>query len=669
MSLIHLLAQAAAAASPEAAAQQGVISYPPSFFVQYQAANASEMVRRIPGFSLDFGDNVRGFEGSAGNILIDGQRPASKTDNLDDILRRIPASQVERIDLIRGGAPGIDMQGKTVLANVIRKKTGGTRFLTQFGQTHTDFGQTAGSLRAEASGGAGDRKWEVSATGGKGLDIGFVDGRNTRIYTDGRPIEPYVTDSEGDGLNGSVVGSYETPLLGGKVRLNGRYFRDKFKLESDETLPGTALFESVNDVYRSEDTEIGANFSRDLTRDLGLQLVGLRQSRDRDITSRFTSDSTSSDFFRQGHSTETIGRAVLKYRFSDRLSLEVGGENAINKLDNETQLFSGGAPVDLPAASVEVKEDRREVFAKAAWRPIDHWTVDASLRYEDSQITSNGDVVLAKELRFLKPRLAVAWAPNPSRQIRIRLEREVGQLNFNDFVAQSNFNNATGVTAGNPDIDPQQAWVGEIAFEQRFWSAGSLVLTLRHSELSDVIDRGPIFAASGTFDTPTNIGDGRIDFAQLQYTVPFDRLGVPGLTVKGEVTKRWSEVTDPTTGEKRKITGLSPLRWNGNIIQEVPRWRLTLGVNYDGGFKETYYRFNLVEQFKLRTFIVPYVEWRPAPDINIRAEVLNVTSRGIRSIQTVYPNGRLSPVGVRIEDLERQPGPTFTLRVRKTFGG
>src|SRR5262245_41661717 len=129
MLIVHVLAQAAVAAAPtaEAAPQQGIISYPPSFFAAFQPANAGEMVARIPGFTLDTGATVRGYEGAAGNVLIDGKRPATKTDNLENILRRLPAGQVERIDLIRGGAPGIDMQGKTVIANIVRKSGGGIR--------------------------------------------------------------------------------------------------------------------------------------------------------------------------------------------------------------------------------------------------------------------------------------------------------------------------------------------------------------------------------------------------------------------------------------------------------------------------------------------------------------------------------------------------------------
>src|ERR1044072_3514824 len=104
MLFVYALAQAAAAAAPEAvqqAPQQGTISYPASFFAAQQPTNAFDMLTRVPGFSLDTGETVRGYEGAAGNVLIDGQRPSSKNDTLDQILNRLPASHVERIDIIR----------------------------------------------------------------------------------------------------------------------------------------------------------------------------------------------------------------------------------------------------------------------------------------------------------------------------------------------------------------------------------------------------------------------------------------------------------------------------------------------------------------------------------------------------------------------------------------
>ena len=78
MLLIHLLAQAAASpqrSGPAEAAQQGGGQLSAGFFAAQNPNSAVDMVGRLPGFSLDTGASVRGFEGAAGNVLIDGQRP------------------------------------------------------------------------------------------------------------------------------------------------------------------------------------------------------------------------------------------------------------------------------------------------------------------------------------------------------------------------------------------------------------------------------------------------------------------------------------------------------------------------------------------------------------------------------------------------------------------
>ncbi|MBL8770410.1 MAG: TonB-dependent receptor, partial [Phenylobacterium sp.] len=623
--LIHVLAQAAVAAAPAPASQQGVISYPASFFVAYSPSNAMEMVDRLPGFTFDGGSGVRGYEGSAGNVLIDGARPASKTDDLEQILRRLPAGAVERIDIIRGGAPGIDMQGKTVLANVIKRPGGAARLLTAFSQNHTQDGRTLMATRVEASGSWGPRRWELAGFAGKGNDDGIGDGPGVRISRTG-VVTPVRIRGEGDVLNGFLTGAFETPLAGGKLKLNGRYFREKYKGEETDIVGVVnPLVETSLDYFRREDSEVGANFTRPFGPRTTLELVGLRTDRKRPILASF-SDGDSSTFELDRESSETIARAVGKYRWNDRLSFEAGGETAINKLDSRTSVTSNGAPVPLPAANVEVEEDRREVFAKSAWRPLPGWAIDASLRWEHTTISSDGDVQLEKTLRYLKPRLAVAWDVRPQTQVRARIEREVGQLNFDDFVADSRLNSDAGVSAGNPDLNPEQAWVGEVALEQRFWDKGSVTLTYRRFELKDAIDRGPVTASDGRiFDRPANIGDGTKDELAVEYNLPLDRIGLRGATLKGDVTRRWTKVTDPTTLVSREISNLHPIDWNLNFTQDVTAWNLSWGVNAFGGWRETSYRYNLIQTTKLRTFVQPFAEWRPRPDLNIRVELENFT--------------------------------------------
>jgi len=681
--LIHMLAQAAAAATPEAVAapQQGVISYPPAFFAAQQPANAHEMLLRLPGFDIDTGDSVRGFEGAAGNVLVDGQRPTSKTDNLEEILRRIPAGQVERIDLIRGGAPGIDMQGKTVLANVVRRAgSGGVRGLLAVANNHLSDGRNMHGVRLELSGGGGGREWEGSARYGYGNDDGGNIGSQFRIGPNGEILRRSFVRNESDGLQKTLTAAFRQPLVGGRLGLNARYFNEKWKFEEDNRYlePAALGVETTDDLYLTDQTEFGARWDREFGARTKLELIGLRQDREREINSVFGDRSGTQDFRLQRDTAETIGRGVLKYTLNDRLSFEAGG----GQVDRRAVDPKGRAALQLVqgrlAADVDVEEKRGEVFAKAVWRPTTAWTLDAGLRFEASRISSEGDVELEKSLQFVKPRLALTWAPAPATQLRLRFERVVGQLNFDDFVASSDFNTGAGVSAGNPDLDPEQAWVAEAALEQRLLGA-TLVVTYRHSELTDVVDRGPVEARSvdpvtgavtlSYFDTPMNIGDGTKDEAIVSLTAPLDGLGLKGALLKGQYTRRWSDVTDPTTFESRRISNLRPTEWEFSYSQDLPQWRTSYGVDVYSGWTETSYRFDSIREVKLHNaYVRPWIEKRFPSDVAVRFEFPNVTSRGIRFTRQVWDGPRGASPRLYTDDRDLGFGRMYYVRVRKTFG-
>ena len=671
MSLFHVLAQAAVAALPVATAtpQQGVISYGPEFFVAQQPGTAIDMLNRIPGFTLDTGASVRGFEGAAGNVLIDGQRPASKSDNLQDILSRVPAGKVARIDVIRGGAPGIDMQGKSVLANLVLKRDDGLRALLAVADNHVDDGRDLGQVRAEASGALGDIKWELSGRVGRGFEDGSGAGKGFR-FSPGGPTVRTGYDSEGDGQFWNGVGAVEAPVLGGTLRLNGRINTDAFKAEELVRILTTPTgIEHSLFTQDLDETEIGGRYSRRFGERFDMELVGLRQTRDRLRDNIFT-DAGVSRFVVDRETIETIGRGVVKYRANARLSFEAGAETAINTLGSATRQSLNGVASAVPAGNVSVEEDRKELFAKSTWRPSGQWTLDAGLRFETSTISSSGDVVLEKTLRYLKPRLAASWAPVEATQVRLRLEREVDQLNFNDFVAGGDPSSAGGITAGNPDLNPGQSWVAEIALERQFWTSGSVTLTYRHAGLSDVVDRGPVRSGTLTFDRPENIGDGTLNVLSADLTLPFDKLGFRGALLKGNVTKRWSKVTDPTTGETRFQSGLHRMDWNATFTWDMPAQNITWGVEVFGAFRESQYRYNLVREFKLNSYVKPFLEYKPRPDLNIRVEMHNVTRRNVHVIFYIYPGLRSAsaqPSFIDDNKTNATAGSTF-LRVRKTFG-
>jgi outer membrane receptor protein involved in Fe transport len=657
------------APAPTAQATQGITSYPASFFAASGANTAADMVSRLPGFQLDSGDSVRGFEGAAGNVLIDGARPTSKTDNLDEILRRIPANRVDHIEVIRGGAPGIDMQGKSILANVVRTKTGGLQVVTAIANdTVFRDGRNRWGGRLEVSDRLGPGAFEGATRYGQYTDDGVGHGPHVQTGPLGERLETSNVDAHGGGHQWVATAAYELPLLGGALRINGRVFEDYYSVDELNSFSQPSRYaQTYSENQDDRQTEAGARYSRKFGDRLNLELIGLRQTEDVNDPSDFRTPTELDHFQLIKQTEETIGRGVLKYRASDKLSFEAGGENALNVLDSATRLTVNAAPVALPAANVHVEETRGEAFAKAVWRPLPEWTIEGGLRYEASEVTSTGDVVLDKRLHFAKPRLFVTWAPREGTQVRLRYERTVSQLDFADFVASSSLNTGV-VTTGNPDLNPQQAWVSEIAVEQRFWRDGSVGLTFTHSELTDVIDRAPVFTKTSVYDAPANIGDGTKDELKLGLTLPLEKLGVPGGRLQGESTWRQSAVTDPTTHQSREISGLKPQVWEGHFSQDLPDWKTTWGLDAYGAWRKTYYRFNEIQTDKLKTYVTLFAEWKPQPDTALRVEINNITSRGFRHMLTDYAGPRgTNPITTQ-DDRDIRIGPMIHIRLRKTFG-
>jgi hypothetical protein len=653
-----------AAAPAPAAAQEGVTSYPAAFFASAHPNTAMDMISRLPGFTLDTGSGVRGYEGAAGNVLIDGQRPATKTEGVDSLLSRLQANQVERIDVIRGGAPGIDMQGKSIIANVIRKKgAGGWNLLVAVAdQTSTD-GRRMPFTRFEASGAIGRRAWELSFDPGWFMDDGLGDGPLHDINPDGSPRAIALIHSQGRGTQLPLTGAIETPFLGGQLRVSTRIFSqvynsnelDTFSLPSDQT-----QHDHVDD--NKFQTEFGGRFIRAFGPRFNLELVALHQGQHEVSADTFDAPGDHQRFHLTNDTAETIARAVVKFQQRPRLSWEAGGEFAYNTLDSATRLSENAVPVALPAANVRVEEKRGELFVKAVWRPLEPLTVEGAVRQEGSRIASSGDVVLEKTLYYTKPRLAVSWQVDADTQLRLRVEREVGQLNFNAFVASSSLVSGV-VTAGNPNLVPQQDWVGEVAAERRFLGGGDLALTYRHLKITDVVDRAPL----GDFDAPANIGDGTEDDLVANLTLPLDRLGLKGAQVRADYTRRWSEVTDPTTHQSRPITALHPEDWDAHFVQPIGDF--IYGVDLGGGFQEITYRFNQIQTRKLGTYVTPFLEWKPRPDFSFRIELDNIGARGTRYVYKNYPGSRaVTPLDF-IETRQLTPGRILYLRVRKVFSG
>ncbi|MBL8774230.1 MAG: TonB-dependent receptor [Phenylobacterium sp.] len=664
----------AAAPAPPPPAERGLIAYPPSFFAEIRPVSAYDMVVRLPGFTFDKGSTIRGLEGSGGNVLIDGHPPLAKNDSLEDILRRIPATSVERVEVIRGGAPGIDMEGRTVVANVVRRRQAGFRGAIQ---PYVDFvydERILPGIRFEGqwtfSGGRSAEFSQQISTGHFPNDeIG--DGGRIRYSAGGARLIDSRINADSHGHRFQSTGAFTTPLAGGQLSLTGAI---QFNYGATEIYDHDRFTRAVEYEKGTNDRgqhEAGIRFTRRLSERVGLEALLFQQFFLQEQTSHFEAPGLLRDFALDRDTAETVGRIQFNVTPSAALKVEVGAEGAYNYLNSETSLSQNGRPVPLPAGDVVVEELRGEAILRASWRINPRLIVEAGARHEVSRVTSEGDVQLEKSLSFLKPRAAVTWNPDALTQVRLRVEREVGQLNFDDFVASPQVASTGVVVAGNPDLTPQQAWVYEAALERRFWKDGAVVLTARRYDLTDVVDRIPIVGPTGAIlaDAPGNIGSGRKNEVALGLTMPLDRLGLRAAQIKGQVTWRDTRVLDPLTVSNREISTLHPVDWEAHFSHAVPAWRMTWGLDLLGGIRERVFRLTEIETKKISPYLILYTDIRLRPDLSLRIEANGINMRAAKRIREVYTGPR-SVAPLRFTDVrDLEWGGNLLIRLRKTIGG
>jgi outer membrane receptor protein involved in Fe transport len=248
----------------------------------------------------------------------------------------------------------------------------------------------------------------------------------------------------------------------------------------------------------------------------------------------------------------------------------------------------------------------------------------------------------------------------------VRLEREVGQLDFSDFVASSALS-AGSVHAGNPDLEPQTSWVAEAAIEKHLMGA-VVVLTARHQWISNVVDRAPIYSPGGVFDAPGNIGDAKENDLELNLTLPLDHLGLKSGQLNAQGTYRDSQVKDPTTGEERHISGQHRFDYEVHFTHDLPSIKSSWGIDVFNRWTETYYRFNEIDVYKLKTWVDVFIEYKPKPYWSFRLEGDNLGSRGFERVLNVYDGPRNTSPLLYIDDRRLDFGPAVYMRVRRTFG-
>jgi outer membrane receptor for ferrienterochelin and colicins len=669
VSLVVLIASVVAYAQAPTEAR----TYVPADFAQFAPRTALDMLNRVPGFGIKEENQERGLGDATGNVVINGQRLSGKSNDVVTELSRIPAVNVERIEIVDGATlniPGLSGQ----VANVIVKSTGISgqwAYRPEFRSHYTDPLFTR--FEASVSGTKGPVQYTLGLDN-RGNRSGA--GGPTSIYGADRSLaeirdEQWRGNAEQPRFNGRFVFAGPGSSKGNLNVLYGRLYYDYLESGSRTSVAGDARQRTVTEDQHGDNYEIGGDYEFDLGKGR-LKLIGLgRGNRYPDevtVITRFPDSAAIGNRFDQiGDERELIARSEYRWR-SGRAEWQISAEGAFNSLDNTSRLFEmrpdgGFDEIPLPGGTASVKEDRYQIVGSYGRPVAANVTMKLSAGAEYSQLTQAGAGGTTRQFYRPKGELSAAWKVSPQTDVNVKLARRVGQLNFFDFLASVNLADENE-RAANPDLVPEQSWELNVEGVRNLGTLGSTTLRLYGRRIDDIIDYIPIGA---TGESPGNLEQATVYGIESRSTLNLDRFGWRGarLDVSGQLQD--SHVKDPLTGEDRPISNSLLRLGNVEVRHDIPKsdWAWGAGAFYE--LDALNYRLTEVGRFwEGPVWGNLYVEHKNVRGLTVRAGLNNLFLADSMWDRTVYAGRRTDPVAFR-EHRDRQIGPIFSFQVRGKF--
>ena len=582
------------------------IIYDQAYFRQYNITNAADAIKRIPGVenlsSGNYSENYepgsnnkkRGFGSSGAQILINGERQSSKSNSIIKTLERINADSLIKIEVIRGSEAGLDVRSDGVIVNIIvdgnLSKGSGT------------WSAALGYLTSGSSNWRGIGSW---ATKIKKTDIviGFerigdlnsrnyneftVDQEQSLLYYRLRETIEYQSSNRLNIDLNSKINDKSIIRINTLVWFNGKENAPQIQeYFSPSDINNEAFYKKINWDRREDNDgwEFGGDWEYQINKNnsFKLRVVLTEENEDQNDTS-FLDDTI--DSYRNSDETnirkenERIIRLSFNKLIGKSNSLEYGIESAYNKLNRTFNLLyfdknSVATNAGLINTSGLVEEDRYEGFLSYNVPLSKKIRTELALNYEWSEISQSGDVNLSREFKYWKPRIDIKWDYKNNRQIRLNIERNVGQINFDNFISSYDQFEET-IRAGNPDLKPETSWEIKLEHEWRLPNDGG-VITLKGlaSEIDGPVDRLPIDGYAGI----GNLGSGEKTQARIDGSIRINKL-LEGGVFRFMGYLQSTEVIDPVTNIKRDFSWYKRWQTMIGLRQDVPGGKYSWGLTY-----------------------------------------------------------------------------------------
>ena len=229
------------------------------------------------------------------------------------------------------------------------------------------------------------------------------------------------------------------------------------------------------------------------------------------------------------------------------------------------------------------------------------------------------------------------------------------------------------ISAGNPELVPEQAWEYELTYEHRLPDdLGVVSATGLYADIRDSISSVPLLVRDENGNTEIRTATGNIDSAKL-YELSLNgslRLGWLNLrtaVIEASLQLRDTSLNDPFTGQERDFNSTAPYEWTLGFRHDTSWRNLSDGV--------TASRFGTVEQYDIdfsesqrsRPELELFLELQPIENFTIGLSVEEALRVDTTRERLQYEGVRSDGLLERRELRTGRQGREITLTVQGVF--
>ena len=484
-------------------------------------ATVLELLEKSPGITVDNDGNIS-LRGKAGVIImIDGKPTYLSSTDLANLLKNMPASQLEQIEIMTNPSAKYDASGNSGIINIKTKKgkgsgfngsvmagittsffkTGDALYVTPKSQNSINFNYRKnkfnffGNYNPNFYNGRGNLNIERKFFDDNGNIAGYSDvatkfkfGNNNHTLKLGVDFFADKKNTYGIVASGFMFNGHPTPVT--------------FNTLSDANHEETSSMVS-NTENRIDFNNFSGNFNyrhvfdtagSELTVDL--DYIGYRNTSNMLLTTEFYDEmhqQTSDPLLLKGHLPSEINIYSIKSDYTHPFKggrLEAGIKSSYVKTDNivDYQRLSADKWVPDTRSNHFIYDENINAAYVTLNKQIKKWTLQGGLRVENTiakgyQVTN--DSTFKRNFTDLFPNVYITYAINDKNSLTLSYGRRITRPNYQDLNPFTYFLDSLSYRQGNPYLLPQ--FTNNIELSHTF--KGKIITTLNYNNTTDVISQ------------------------------------------------------------------------------------------------------------------------------------------------------------------------------------